>query len=158
MKETRKSQSTSLGALLVFGIFGVSVLLVLLQFAGSYRQLTERGQQQYHSRTCSAYLISKVRQAPEGVSVEAFEGVTALVIPETVSGETYVTRIYCYEGWLMELFSLKDGDLSPEDGEKLLPAARLQLMWEGELLTAVVTTEQGTPVTVILSTGKGAQS
>lgn len=44
----------------------------------------------------------------------------ALVIPEEIDGRTYLTRVYCYEGQLRELFSAEDTAVAPGDGEAVL--------------------------------------
>lgn len=142
MRERNNRQSISaLAALLLLGVFGVSILSVLLTGAGTYRRLTQRDQLSYDSRTCAQYVAAKVRQAAsaEAVAVSSFGGSDALVIREEHSGAVYLTRVYCHDGWLMELFTAAGGDLTPEDGEKILPADSLALMQTGGLLRADIT-------------------
>lgn len=132
--ENRSTKWTSLLALLVFVLFALCLLLVLLTGAGIYRNLVRRGEESFVRRTAVQYIATRVRQA-RAVAVEDFGGGKALVFPETIDGETYLTRVYCHEGWLMELFSTVDADLSPEDGERLLEAEPVELDREGNLLT-----------------------
>ena len=155
MKEKRFHKLTDLMALLTFAVFGTCVLLVLLSGAKVYRQLAEDGQQQYARRTAAGYLTTRVRQA-ESVSVTDFDGTQALVFPETVDGRTYLTRVYCYEGSLRELFTAQSGSFSPEDGEILFPVQSLSLTMDANCLQAVITLPDGTqvPLTWHLHTGK----
>lgn len=132
--EHRSGKMTSVLALLVFVLFALCLLLVLLTGAGIYRGLVRRGEETFAARTVVQYVATRVRQA-RTVTVADFEGCEALVFPEIIDGETYLTRVYCYEGWLMELFSADTAALSPEDGEKLLEAEALQVSLEEDLLT-----------------------
>ena len=90
-------------ALLLFGVFAVCVLAVLLTGARAYRGLTQRDQAAYSRRVCVQYIATRVRQADraEGVSVEPFGEGDALVLSE----DGYVTRVYHYDGYLMELYA-----------------------------------------------------
>ena len=133
MKEKR-TKMTDLLALLVFALFAVCVLAVLLTGAKVYRNVVDRGEAQFETRTTVQYVTMHVRQA-EAVEVTDFEGCDALTIPQTIDGEVYLTRIYCYEGFLRELFCAENAALSPDDGEKILPAESLHLSVEGRLLT-----------------------
>ena len=139
MREHSHRQSIStLAALLLLGVFGVSILSVLLTGAGTYRRLIQRDQLSYDRRTCAQYVATKVRQAPspDAVAVSRFDDSDALVIHGEVDGTAYLTRVYCHDGWLMELFTAAGGDFAPEDGEKILPADSLILTQSGSLLQA----------------------
>ena len=142
MKERSNRQSiTTLAALLLLGVFGVSILSVLLTGAGTYRRLVQRHQLSYDRRTCAQYVAARVRQAPspDAVTLSRFGSSDALVIREDVDGTVYLTRVYCHDGWLMELFSAAGSDFAPEDGQKLLPADSLTLTQTGTLLQADIT-------------------
>lgn len=147
------SKITDLLALTVFAVFAVCVLVVLLYGAGSYRALVQRGEESFRLRTCTQYVATRVLQA-ETVTVADFDGCPALQLSEQVDGTVYVTRVYCCGGYLRELFCAEGAALSPDDGEKLLPAADLQLSLEGDLLTVSV---DGYPVLLQLR-GKGDAS
>ena len=120
MKEQKFQRLTGLMALLVFAVLAFCVMLVLLSGADVYQRLTEEGESQYQRRTAAQYITTRVRQA-ESVRVEDFGGEKALVFPETVNGRVYLTRVYCYDGYLRELFSVNGYDPGAEFGEKILP-------------------------------------
>ena len=147
-------------ALLLFGVFAACVLLVLLTGADAYRRLTERDQAAYDRRTCVQYVATRVRQADcaGGVSVSEFDGVPVLELHETIEGTDYVTLVYCYDGWLRELFAAADAGLDPEAGETVMEAQDLALSLEDGLLTVAVTDSRGTVNTLVLSlrSGEGA--
>lgn len=154
MKERIKRQSISgLAALLIFCVFAVGILSVLLSGAGAYRRLTERDQLSYDSRTCAQYVATKVRQAPAPGSIllSAFGDGDALVITQEVDGTEYWTRIYCYDGWLMELFTIANGDFRPEDGEKILEVQSLTLTQKDGLLCVTIVGGNGARVEQRLS-------
>ena len=144
-------------ALLLFGVFAACVLLVLLTGADAYRRLTERDQAAYDRRTCVQYVATRVRQADcaGGVSVSEFDGVPVLELHETIEGTDYVTLVYCYDGWLRELFAAADAGLDPEAGETVMEAQDLALTLKDGLLTAAVTDSQGTVNTLVLSLRSG---
>ena len=137
MKEyTTKRSVSGLAALLLLGVFGASVLLVLLTGANVYRTVTQRDQRSYDRRTCTQFVATSVRQASSGraVRVERFGDSDALVIERDVQGEPYLTRIYCHDGWLMQLFAAQADTFAPEDGESILPAEEMTVRRDGDLL------------------------
>lgn len=143
MKQDVFKNRTTFAATLLLGVFALSVVLTILVGAGAYRKLLSRSRQAYESRTVSQYLAGKLHQAPEAVYGERFGSADALVIPQTVGGEAYETRIYCFNGYLMELYCLSGSGLAPEDGEKILPVRDLQLRFEENLLEIQWTDAQG---------------
>lgn len=118
----RESKITGLLVLTVFALFSLCILMVLLTGAKGYEALVSRGEKTYVCRTAAQYLATRVRQsdAMDGISVEDFGGESALVLRQEIDGEVYITRIYCHDGFLQELFSAENGSVSPEDGEKLM--------------------------------------
>lgn len=111
-REQRKTRIESLLALLLFGVFALCVLVVLLTGADAYKGLTERDRTNYDGRTAAQYLTTRVRQADalEGIRLESFAGLDALVVSEDIEGELYETRIYCYDGYIRELFAVAEKD------------------------------------------------
>ena len=118
-------------ALLLFGVFAVCVLAVLLTGADAYRRLTQRDRAAYDRRTCVQYVATRVRQADalNGVSVEDFNGMPCLTLRDR---DDYVTRVYCDDGYLMELYCDADMEMEPEDGEQVIPASELDLSLEDD--------------------------
>lgn len=155
-----KYHMDNLLALVVFGVFAACVLSVLLTGSEVYRRLTVRDQAAYDRRTCAQYIATKVRQAPgpDSISLSSFGDGDALAVTESIEGEPYVTRIYCHNGWLRELFALDGEDFAPEDGEKVLEAQALSLTLEDGLLWVGITGADESPVRFTLSirTGEGA--
>lgn len=132
MKEN-SSQMTQVLALLTLTVFALCLLLVLLSGASCYRNLVDRGEESYGRRTAVQYLTTRVRQA-QRVEIGDFEGCEALILEETVEDECYTTRVYCYEGWLRELYTVPGAKLPPNAGTAVLEAENLELSREGSLL------------------------
>lgn len=154
MRRTKK-QSTFDGviALLLFGVFAACVLLVLLTGSDVYRKLTVRDQEAYDQRTAIQYVATKVRQAELGsaINVQDFDGTEALTFTEYIDGEPYLTRIYCHDGWITELFAFEGGEFSPEDGERVVEAQALDFDLNDGLLTVDLTDENGQDSSLTLS-------
>lgn len=137
MKNKQNSRVWStVAAMAMLAIFAVSILWALLSGAGVYSRLTKSSRISYDSRTCLQYIATKIRQAPtpDAVSVSSFGDADALCIAQSIDGAAYITRIYCYDGYLRELFTIDEDGFSPEDGEKLLPAQALQIIRKDTLI------------------------
>lgn len=125
---------TDLAALLVLAVFALCLLLVLLTGADVYRGLVQQGEEAYLRRTALQYLTTRVRQA-ESVQIGDFDGCEALILEESADQETCTTRVYCYDGWLRELYCVPGAQVAPQDGQALLEAADLSVSQQGNLLT-----------------------
>lgn len=159
MRREKADSVTSFLALTVLGIFALCLLLVLLYGAGSYRSMVLRDRQDHLRRTAAQYLTMRVQQGDaEGcLWVEDFSGCPALTVAEQIGGQTYLTRVYCYDGWLRELLCPEGSGLAPADGEKLLPCQALDFQRDGTLLTAWVTLPDGQQVEVRLTLTSGRE-
>ena len=143
--EQKQLKMGSLLALMVFGVFAACLLFLLLTGADVYQKMRERDTATYESRTAVQYMTTRVRQADraESITAEMFDGLDALVLQEEIEGETYETKLYCYDGWLTELYAAADSDLSPADGEKILELKGLELSLQDGLLQAKLTLPDG---------------
>lgn len=128
-------------------VFAVGCLGILLEGAGIYKRLTDRIQTGYESRTCVQYIATKLRQTQAEVTVKG----ETLVLSEVLSGKVFETRIYCHEGWLMELFVPAEGNFEPEAGKRLLELAGMEPVLENGLLTVTLENEDGSRVQLRLA-------
>ena len=136
-------------ALVLFGIFALCVLAVLLLGARGYQRLTQRGRESYDRRTAAQYIVTRVHQADSRDAL-SLDG-SILELTEVIGGEAYVTRIYCHDGYICELFTPAGTDFLPEAGERILPAQAVEFSLDGGLLTAVITDSSGKPVEVCVT-------
>ena len=150
MKNNNHRNITQLLALLVFGVFALCVAAVLLTGGRVYQTLTQRGSDAHSRRVAVRYLTTRFQQAPE-VVLEDFCGLQALTIREEIHGKTYVTRVYCHEGTVRELFSGEKAPVTPDDGEIVLEAEELAFSQEGRLLTAEITHPDGSAQQLLLA-------
>ena len=152
MKNESKTKITSLMALLIFGAFALCALLVLLTGADIYKKITEREEKSFDSRTVPQYISTRFRQGDSmgAIGVNDFGGTDALEITQQINEKDYVTRVYCFDGYLCELFTNADGSFSPEDGEQLLPLKALEMEMEESCFTADITYLDGKTSRLIL--------
>ena len=122
--------------LLIFALFATALLSVLVAGARIYASLSERDDEAFTYRTAAQYVSAKVNQTEhqDEITVESFGGTTALVLPAVYDDTVCLTRLYCYDGHLYELFSFDGIEMFPEDGEKILPLSDFSASIEDELL------------------------
>ena len=146
-----------LAALLLFGVFAVCVMIVLLTGADAYRRLVRRDEAVHDRRTCIQYVTTRVRQAesPDKVQVEEYGNGNALVLTDDAG---YITRVYYYDGYIMELYTDADTVLSPEAGEQVIEAKGLELSLEDGMLTMIVIDMQGEHSILRMSLHSGGEA
>lgn len=160
-RRRQNHQIDGLITLVLFGVFAACVLSVLLTGAKVYRDLTAEDREAYDRRVCAQYVTTKVRQIPSGDTIEVSEhdGTDVLSFGEEIEGEDYITRIYCYDGWIRELFTFRDAEFFPEDGEAVVQAQAMELGLDDDLLTVELTDSDGAEIHLALTLrGKGAAS
>ena len=143
MKHKRsQTHITTLAALSLLAVFAVTILLVLLRGATIYRRMTDRDQETWQARAAYQYVATRLRQEArlDAIAVEDFDGVRALTLG--VGGE-YLTRLYCYDGSLRELYAPAELTLSPGDGEPLLALQRMEPTQSAGHLQLELTTHHG---------------
>lgn len=150
MKNKENRKITDLLALLVFGIFALCVAAVLLTGAKVYKNLTDQGNLAHDHRVAARYLTTRFHQAQQ-VQVEDFHGVQALALHEEIGGRTYLTRVYCYDGHIRELFAAGSAKLSPGDGEIVMAAESLTFEMVETVLSVEITHPDGTMQRLFLS-------
>ncbi len=140
----RHEKTGDLLAVLVFALFALCLLLVLLGGAGVYSRIAAAGDARYANYTPARYIATRVRQG-HAVALEDFGGVEALTFRQELDGEAYLTRVYCYEGQLWELYTPAAGDFAPEDGEPVMELEALAM----ELTDGVLTVDTGAQTLVL---------
>ena len=160
MKRPTKQRINGLLSLLLFAVFAVCVLTVLMTGAGVYQRLADRDDSSYTQRTAGQYISTKIRQAdsPDDICVDSFDGQPALTLRQDLGGVIFLTQIYCYDGYLRELFHLEDSGLSPQDGEMILPMEELSAELENNLLLIRMTDADGQSQQLVLSLRNGEEA
>lgn len=122
--------------LFLFFLFTACMLAVLLCGARIYQNVSTVMEQQYSVATCTNYLTAKVRHYDRtgGVEKGKLGDVDTLVLRDTYDGEEFITHLYSYDGYLMELFSFAEGDFLPSDGMQIIPLDELKISEEDGML------------------------
>lgn len=146
--------------LVLLCVFAVSVLLVLLAGTGAYQDVAAKMETQYNERTCLSYLDAKVRHYDKAgmAAAEQFDGCDALALYEDADGVRYKTLIYCYDGYIKELFFEEGLSFQPADGQNIVPAEFLTVTAVAENLIQLECGSEGNRETLMiyLRSGKGA--
>ena len=119
-----------MGVLLLFAVFVLMLLIVLSSGASNYRGIAQEQKEQFETRTCLNYVVSKVRHGDRDgfVCLRDFCGVQALWIEEKIENETYYTVIYYDDGYVCELYASYPPDLDLEAGERIVPAEAFSVL------------------------------
>lgn len=137
-------------ALVLFCVFTVSVLLVLMSGATSYKSIQGNSQSNFQDRTCISYIDAKIKHydnIENNISIDEIDGLKALKLIEEIDGVKYNTFIYLYEGMIKEIFCDESIYISADQGLDIL-------------LADILDFEQVTPnlIRVVCSTKEDSQS
>lgn len=133
-KKTRNQRIDTVFVLLIFCIFAVSVLMVLMFSASTYKNMTDISRENYDQRTALSFIWTKVKtnDEGEGIFIDTFKAtescpccsgslvVPALCFDSTVDSTTYRTMIYHYDGWVYELYCEKGVSFDHGDGVAII--------------------------------------
>jgi type II secretory pathway pseudopilin PulG len=131
----RKRQGYTLIELVVVLLLLILVAAAVFTLAGTgsrtYLRLASRQAQSADLRTGISYLDVQINKHDTrgalSIRPDPFAGQPALVIEQTLEGETYLTWIYVLDGYLCELFVSQDTALTPEMASKIVPMDSLRL-------------------------------
>ncbi len=161
IKYKNKGHSTDVFFVLcIFLVFAVALSCLLIVGIKTYEGINRETEQNYELRTGTLYLSNKIRSCNEEgkIKTEKFGDSDAIVIYETDdSGNEYVTRLYCYEGNLMELYTEKDNILEPIAGNVITSMENMEVdNSDSDVLKITAITESGKERTIAVSTvGQG---
>jgi hypothetical protein len=147
----------SVAGIFLICIFAVTILLTLRSGAGVYKKISEILEEQYTSRTVLGYVTAKIHACDEsgGVELGDIDGVPAICLKETYDEESYVTYIYAYDGYVMELFCSEGEKLSADAGIEILPVEELEFSKNENLVKIDCTTSQGTRTQYVALASEG---
>ena len=121
---------------LVLGIFAVFSTVMVLFGARAYKNTADRAAEHNAYRIGMAYVRSMVRSDDEDQSVKAetVDGIPTIALRNVYDGDTYVTRLYVYDGKLREWFTEETEPFEPELGETVCDMDEMNAKVEGSLL------------------------
>lgn len=132
-----------LGCVLMLAVFGAQV----------YRALTESQSRNKAVRASLNYVAARLRGADERQAIRVAEGPEgdALVLADPGEDTGYETRIYVFEGRLMEEYAAEDSDFDPSAAQAVAETQTFSVTRAENLFTVV--TDQGT-ISVYLHAGE----
>jgi len=133
ISKSKKSPGHSSGAintlfvLGLFFIFTVSVLFVLYSAASIYKDTASVMKSRHEERTALSYITTKIRNLDisGSVSIGDIGGNEALILTESYDGLDINTYIYCYDGYLREIYALSTDKIDPVLGVTVIKAHEL---------------------------------
>ena len=151
--------------LILFAVFAMTVVAVLALGATSYQKLVERDNEGYNKRIVTSYVAAKIRNndvrgniAVGGfASAEEEDGIETLHMYRESGGEKYDTRIYYYDGYIYELFTLTDLEFNPQAGNVVMEASGLSFERDGDVIQITSVDKEGrtNTATVALRSERG---
>ena len=140
--------------LLLFCIFTASIFITLISGARAYKDISREMQEQYGERTCLSYIAAKIRHYDSlgSVYLTEFNGISALALEEQLDDADFVTYIYYYEGYVYELFAMKDMELAPEDGLEITQADAISFERVEDSLFRITCATDGNSVSLFIAT------
>lgn len=132
-----------LGCVLLLAMFGAQV----------YGALTQSQNRNKAVRASLSYVAARLRTADEAgaVSVEPGPQGDALILSDIGADTGYETRIYVYDGQLVEEYTAEQNEYDPASAQAVAQTDTFTVEKDGNLFT--VTTDRGT-VRVYLHTGE----
>lgn len=105
----------------LFVLFAMTSCLLVLIGARQYRATAQDMNENYEVRTASSYLTEKIRQNDNstGIAIVDFAGEKALALTDATN-DRYTTYIYCYDGYLRELFVGEDAVYTLDSGQEII--------------------------------------
>jgi len=128
IKKGRSQKIDTVFVLLIFSVYAISVLMVLMLSASTYKNITDISRDGYDEHSALSYIRTKAKNndIAGGISIDNFNGLPALCFDEDIDSTIYRTMIYFYNGWVYEIFSEKGLDFLPEDGVKIIEVSDLR--------------------------------
>ncbi len=131
-------------SILLFSVFVVVDLLALVAGASSYGSITKTQQENDSRIMAIGPVVGAVRanDVKDGVrkSADAPEGQALVLVRSDLEG-TYETRIYLYEGKIVEEYALEGAPYTPSKATMLTSSSTFDFSYDDGVLT--VTTDAG---------------
>ena len=148
MRQFGSGRSHAIAGVFVFlllGMFAIFSMMLVLTGAQAYRATTDATAHHNTERILHAYLFTAVR-ADDASGVLRLDNKLdreSLVVMYDFGGDVYEKRIYCYDGALREYFSWTGYAFNPAEGEIICEAESFHAEIDGNLMTVVLTVEDG---------------
>ena len=150
----KQRSSSRLFVVILMCVFFVALMGGLASGVVMYKHVADVQEQVNESHLQSGLMANIVHVNDVLYSVTSGEGPEgdALVLVEEINGTAYETRIYQYNGAIMQEYAISGRDYAPMRATHLLDSQTFDFSFDGETLT--ITTDQG-PVSVTLRSRQG---
>ena len=134
---------------LLFALFVATLLMAILAGTDVYRGLNREGDAADNQRLSLTLLANDVRAndqidavacawvTEEGVDMVVAQGREELGLRETLPSGVYETRLYRYDGVIMEEYALADAPYDPSKATAIVRSSVFDFSYGGGLLTIV---------------------
>ena len=144
--------------LLLLSLFACLSTFLVTIGAQLYRNTVDSAERNNNSRIMTAVVRSTILAQDGGkISVERLDdwGINALTITEEIDGETYRTRLFAYEGYLLETYMGEEVEFNPEYGEELCDLKEFEPEINGKQLTVRLKATDDTESTIRMTLRAG---
>lgn len=140
--------------LCVFLICAVSLLGMLFIGIRTQKKINLNTEDNFDMRTSLLYISNKAKHFNEvgKISVGNLNGENILIFEEEIDNSVYTTKVYMYNGHLMELFTEKDYEISLDAGSVIteIESFEVKVLKDG-LVEILVESLQGKKSSVFIS-------
>lgn len=153
MTQKEQNRNTALPATALYALLLVCVLALTAFGANIYGAVTAAHNAGSAQRAALSYLCVRLRAADEAGAVTVTTGPEgdALILAEPLAQSGYATRIYLWQGQLVEDYAPADSAFAPANAQPIAKTAAFTATVEGNLVR--VHTEQGSAVVHLHSEG-----
>lgn len=150
MRKSGKRSGIIAGVLLPMAIvclFAVGALALALFGGRAYKAIQNYTSADFETTVTTNYLRTKISQnnKKDAVAIETIDGVQVLLIDVPTESGTYQTRIFVYNGEMMESFTAKEKVFDPADATVISKVAACEFsISENGLFVAEIESEDGT--------------
>lgn len=141
---------------LLFAVVVAALLLALLVGMSAYQAVNQVRTSSDETRLGLSLIANSIRMNDETDAVGVAQGPEglALVLTEHLGNGTYETRLYAYEGSVVEEYARADAPYTPAKAREVVASERFEFTYDQGLLT--VYTDQGSTSVALRSVRGGA--
>lgn len=152
-KGAHREQTKGIAPIILFALFVILLLLALVAGLRSYAAEVASSDESKATRLSVGFLANTVRSFDSTGFVSTGEGPEgeALVLVEHTPAGDFETRIYAYQGSLLQEYALADADYAPQSATVLFQTDEFDFSVSGNLLT--IKTQAGTANVALRSVG-----
>ena len=133
-------------------LFSLGALGVVLLGGDIYKNIVEKSNESFETRTAVSYVATKIRQGDERGMVEfkELDGVSAIVIASEIDGNRFEQWIYHSDGKIREITILEGVEFGIEDGFEIMEIKSLEFGLENGFIRLAAETEKGSESSLLV--------